>query len=206
MPVGDSRVQGAHPIFESYRYELWKLLVNSEVEFDLAGNRKDAASYPEFMGKSFDPDHAGVSGYTTTDVLNAMNDIRAAVADPDIILLGIGGNDLLDDESVENTINNIRDIIVGFRASEDSVIIILEQIAPGKSEFMDAEMIEKFNNFNISIMNLGQELSTNASPVVVVNMAENWQDTYLIDNTHYNEAGAAVVAQRYFTAMVPFLD
>ncbi len=206
MPVGDSRVQGAHPVFESYRYELWKLLINSEVAFDLAGYRQDQSVYAEYKGEMFDPDHAGVSGYTSTDVLNSMTDIIKEVPNPDIVLLGIGGNDLLGGATPQATVDNIREIIGLFRASEDSVVIILEQIAPGKSEFMETQDEEEFANFNTLVLNLGLELSTNASPIIVVDMAEGWQDTYLSDNIHYNQAGAEVVAQRYFTAMVPFLE
>lgn len=206
MPVGDSRVQGLTPLFESYRYEFWKLLINSGVEFDLAGYRKDNLTYPEYKGQTFDPDHAGVSGFKTTDILENMEEIISAVPNPDIILLGIGGNDLLAESTAQETVNNIREIITRFRTSEDSVVIILEQIAPGKSDFMESQDPEEFDAFNALILNLGQELSTEASPIIVVDMAEGWQDSYLADNIHYNEAGAKVVALRYFEAMIQFLE
>ena len=40
MPLGASRVDANRPYFESYRYELWKLLLNSELEFDYVGTLK----------------------------------------------------------------------------------------------------------------------------------------------------------------------
>ena len=50
LPIGDSRVQGARPEFESYRYELWKNLVAESYSIDFVGPEIDRADYPAFQG------------------------------------------------------------------------------------------------------------------------------------------------------------
>ncbi|MEL6276671.1 MAG: hypothetical protein AAFU03_16355, partial [Bacteroidota bacterium] len=73
LPIGDSRVEGARPEFESYRYELWKNLVENNWEFDFVGTRTDGSDYPTFMGKSFDFDHEGTGGEITSGILSTVN-------------------------------------------------------------------------------------------------------------------------------------
>ena len=37
MSLGSSRVEGERPNFESYRYELWKKLIDNNFTFDFIG-------------------------------------------------------------------------------------------------------------------------------------------------------------------------
>ena len=62
MPLGASRVQGFSPWFESYRYELWKDLIDRDREFDYIGTETETGSYPNYEGLAFDPDHQGHGG------------------------------------------------------------------------------------------------------------------------------------------------
>ncbi|MEM6337962.1 MAG: SGNH/GDSL hydrolase family protein, partial [Bacteroidota bacterium] len=140
LPVGDSRVQGARPRFESYRYELWKNFVSDDQPVDFVGPLDDEASYPGFQGQRFDDDHAGVGGFTTLDVLNSFDEIQGSLDEaPGVVLLGIGGNDLLSNRTPEETFASLNEIIDRFQAAHPNATIIVEQIAPGLSRFMTAE-------------------------------------------------------------------
>jgi len=68
LPLGASRVQGERPYYESYRYELWQLLVNDEWDFDFIGTLEDDANYPRHNGKRFDRDLEGRGGWTSTEI------------------------------------------------------------------------------------------------------------------------------------------
>ncbi|RNC79918.1 MAG: hypothetical protein ED557_12345 [Balneola sp.] len=209
LPIGDSRVDGARPAFESYRYELWKLLVDSELEFDMVGPYTDAdhvGGYADYQGRSFDDDHAGVVGFETEDVLRTMNFILLSVPQPDIVLLGIGGNDLLAEDPISEVIENINEIIDQLQATNENLVIVLEQIAPARSDAITPEQEQLLNEFNATITTVAEQQSTNSSPVIVVDMSANWSDEYMADALHYNEEGARVVAQRYFDAFVQYLD
>ncbi|MDY8136233.1 SGNH/GDSL hydrolase family protein [Aquimarina sp. 2201CG5-10] len=206
LPLGDSRVQGARPLFESYRYELWKNLVSNNWDFDFIGPIIDIASYPTFMNMNFDTDHAGVGGFQTQDILNNLSNAIASSGVPDVVLLGIGGNDLLREVSVSTAINNINQIIDILQNSNNNITIFLEQIAPGRSDIMTAERTLLFNEFNNNIATIGAQQTNANSRVIITNMATDWMDSYLADDVHYNEEGAKIIADRYYQAIDAFLE
>ena len=56
MPLGDSRVSGNRPQFESYRYALWSQFVLDGWKVDFIGSQTDEANYPMVSGQVFDTD------------------------------------------------------------------------------------------------------------------------------------------------------
>ena len=204
LALGDSRVEGSRPDFESYRYEFWKNMTADNWLFDFIGPLKDLASYPQFMNSDFDFDHAGVGGFTTKDVLDNLS-TTISTDTPDVVLLGIGGNDLLENVTVSVAIANINQIIDRLQAENNKITIFLEQIALGRSDIMIPQNITLFNSFNEAIILVGVEQTTADSKIVIVDMAINWSDTYMADDVHYNESGAKEVADRYFLAFTEYI-
>lgn len=200
LPLGDSRVEGDRPDHESYRYELWKMLTDNNIDFDFVGTKMDKANYPDHQGLAFDTDHEGTGGATTDFLLDGIDETLEDEI-PDLVLLGIGGNDLNNGTSIEDTIANIAQLIDGIQLKSPNVTIILEQIAPAKSTFMTAERYATLEAFNTEIQKLANDKSSEASEVVTVDMALDWSDDYLADDLHYNEMGAAVVASRYYKVL-----
>lgn len=200
LPLGDSRVEGARPEYESYRFELWKLMVDNQWDIDFIGTREDRSEYPRFQNECFDRDHEGTGGATTSDILVTLSNTDVA-AKADIVLMGIGGNDLLSDVQPEVVIENIQEIIALLQAAHDSVTILVEQIAPGKSSLFTPSLQEIFDEFNKEVASLPATYSTSQSKVIVVDMATGWQEDWLADEVHYNEKGAKVVADTYFEAL-----
>ena len=93
------------------------------------------------MANPLDRDHAGIGGIETSGVLERLDEIVAASATPDIILLGIGGNDLTDGQQpVSTVVENIELIIMELRASYPDVEFLVERIAPASGSFMTAEL------------------------------------------------------------------
>ncbi len=86
MALGASRVEGARPVFESYRYEVWKLMTDQNWDIDLVGTMKDESSYPAHAGKRFDNDHEGRSGWTSSQIRSGINDWLSQGGVPDIVL------------------------------------------------------------------------------------------------------------------------
>lgn len=205
LPLGDSRVEGGRPEYESYRYELWKKLENSGFAFDYIGTRTDEGSYEAFNGKSFDKDHEGTGGAMTTDNLEILKNTVTAENAPDIVLLGIGGNDLTEgNRSVDATISSLNEIIDYLQSQNANVVIFLEQIAPGIASFMTNEYTTKVNEYNLKIAEVGTNQTDGNSSVIVVDMNTGWSDNYMADEVHYNQQGAEVVAERYFNAIQVF--
>lgn len=167
MPLGASRVEGSRPTFESYRYELWKLLIDGNYTFDYIGIMKDDASYPDYQGMSFDADHEGRSGWTSGQILGGINEWLASTGDPDIVLFSSpGGNDALLGLPYDDTISNINGIIDAIQAANPNVIIIIEQLAPARSDVMTAELTTYFNQMQQDVFTIASEQSNATSRVI----------------------------------------
>mgnify|MGYP001549050893 CR=1 FL=1 len=200
LTLGDSRVEGATPEFESYRYELWKNLVNNNWDFDLMGSRIDAGSYEKLNGLCFDNEHEGTGGATTSDNLDILQSVTFSQV-PEVALVGIGGNDLTGGVPVETVATNLGLIIDELRSLNPNIIIFVEQIAPGLSSFMTPGLTTSFNDYNTEVMALATSKNTTDSPVISIDMAAGWSDDYMADDVHYNSSGAKIVADRYYAAM-----
>jgi lysophospholipase L1-like esterase len=207
LPLGASRVEGARPDFESYRYELWKDLKENDWTFDFIGTRSDEATYPAFNSMSFDIDHEGRSGSTSGEILNGLNDWLNQTGSPDIVLFSSpGGNDILDGQDYNQTISNINAIIDALQTDNPNVTIIIEQLAPGRSDFMTAEYTNAFNQLNQDVLTIASDQTTTNSQVITVDMFTGFNDSHLADEIHYNEAGAEFIAIRYYNVLVDVLE
>ena len=185
--------------YESYRYELWKNLVDSNYNFDYVGRQKDYGNYEEYSGQEFDNDHEGAGGYESEDILVNIDEILKAISSPDIVLLSIGGNDLLDGGNPPSEpIANIVELVEKLQAHNSNITIFLERIAPANSETMTSSLTTNLNDFNSQIVSIANTLTTNTSKVIALDMNTNFNESYLADDVHYNEAGAKFIADIYF--------
>ena len=185
--------------YESYRYELWKNLVDSNYNFDYVGRQKDYGNYEEYSGQEFDNDHEGAGGYESEDILVNIDEILKVISSPDIVLLSIGGNDLLDGGNPPSEpIANIVELVEKLQAHNSNITIFLERIAPANSETMTSSLTNKLNDFNSQIISIADNLTTNTSKVIALDMNTNFNESYLADDVHYNEAGAKFIADIYF--------
>ena len=185
--------------YESYRYELWKNLVDNNYNFDFVGRQKDYGTYEEYSGEEFDNDHEGAGGYESEDVLATIDEILAAISSPDIVLLSIGGNDLLDGGNLPSEpIANIVEIVGKLQSHSSNITVFLEQIAAANAETMTNSLTTTLNDFNSQISSIADSLTTNTSKVIALDMNTNFNESYLADDVHYNEAGAKFIADIYF--------
>ena len=202
MPLGASRVQGLTPLFESYRFELWKDLIDGGWDFDYIGTETETGSYPNYENLSFDPDHQGKMSWTSEKIFEELESILHETGYPDIVLFSSpGGNDILDGLPYENVIENINDIIDLFQDRNPDIVILIEQLAPGKTSFMTPELTLIFDKAVLDVETIAQEQTDENSLVIPVNMFEGFVDSYLADDIHYNTEGAEFIAQRYYEVL-----
>ena len=207
LPLGASRVEGARPVFESYRYELWKDLKENNWSFDLIGTKSDDASYPSLSGDDFDNDHEGRGGWTSGQILDGINDWLNDAGSPDIVLFSSpGGNDALQGLSYDQAIQNVNDIIDVIQANNPDVTILIEQMAPGRSDIMTGELEAFFDRMQQDVLNVATEQSTSTSRVIAVDMYTGFNDGLLADLVHYNEEGAEFIANRYYDVLQEILE
>ena len=188
--------------YESYRYELWKKCISNNYAIDFVGMQYDDGNYPEFNGFSFDRDHEGIGGIETDGVLDNIDEVLQQVNDFNVVLLCIGGNDLLNGiDDPQTAIDNIHLIIDAIQNTHPDVTIFIEKIAPGNNEIMTPEFQLKLDEFNQLIAALAP-IQTNAnSNVIAVDMYTGFTENLLADDVHYNQEGALFIAERYFNAI-----
>ncbi len=205
MPLGASRVAGARPLYESYRYELWKLLLDGNYDFDFIGTETDPADYPMYNGQSFDRDHEGRGGITSGEILAELDIWLNDLADtPDIVLFSSpGGNDGFTD--LNQTVANVNAIIDIFQARNPNVTIFLELPAPAMTSEQTPEFLAFYNQALNTLPQVATNKTTATSSVLTVDMSTNFIDAYLADDVHYSEAGASFIANRYLEVLAPLL-
>ena len=207
MPLGASRVEGNRPNFESYRYELWKLLENNGWEFDFMGTVQDDASYPNINGQSFDTDHEGRGGFTSGQILSGIEEWLNEAGSPDIVLFSSpGGNDALQNLSYSEAVANINAIIDAIQAKNPNVTILIEQMAPALSSEMTPTLSSYFNQMQQDVITIAAQQTTETSQVLTVDMFNGFTDAMLADAVHYNEAGASFIASRYYAVLTEILE
>ena len=202
MPLGASRVEGDRPAFESYRYELWKLLVDGDWDFDYIGTMTDEADYEDLQNLPFDNDHEGRGGWTSGNILEGISDWLELTGTPDIVLFSSpGGNDALTGSSYDQAISNINAIIDILQTANPNVTIIIEQMAPAHSDEMTPELTTFFNDLQQEVVDVATQQSTATSDVITVDMYTGFEDSFLADDVHYNELGAVFIANRYYDVL-----
>ena len=207
LPLGASRVEGGRPAYESFRYELWKLLKEDQITFDFVGTQSDEAIYPSFNGDEFDIDHEGRGGWTSGEIRDGLEDWLIEVGTADIVLLSSpGGNDALLNLSYREAVDNINAIIDILQDNNSNVTIIIEQLAPARSEDMTAELTSFITKIHQDVLNIAASKTTATSQVIPIDMFTGFEDRFLADDVHYNEEGAMFVANRYYDVLLNVLE
>jgi len=202
--IGDSITEGG------YRYELFKLMVDSGLRFDFVGSLGDspeviADEYPAYRGQTFDSDHDGHPDLTTQAVADRMPGILATIDPPDLALIHLGTNDYeglpIDeiDSIIPTSVAAMRTIVSALREANPGVQIFIAQIIPMISEFgLQNEYVQ---SLNAELAVLTSAETSSASPILIVDMNTGFGDRHLADPWHPNQSGAKTIAQRWLAAM-----
>lgn len=215
VPIGDSITQGRGwgvPTY-SYRYPLWKMLIDAGVDLDFVGSLNGGfesnPSWPAYNDIPFDLDHEGHWGWRTDSIRDSLANWLGGYT-PDIALILLGTNDAGPDnteglshaQSADRTKEEIRDIIDLLRADNPNVIILLgdpfQEWAP-------------FPLYRTAFGALATEESSEASPVINVAHDPGWisdpgrNGTHTVDWVHPNQAGDLHLATRWYEALFPWL-
>jgi lysophospholipase L1-like esterase len=193
MPIGDSITSGSS-LRDSYRRPLWHSLNDAGIDTDFVGSRNTPVPNPDF-----DLNHQGISGWTADDFLQNGNIANwAQTYLPDVVLIHLGTNDMLNGESVSSTIDEIGQIIDVVRSSNPEVIVLLAQIIPASGFSMVP--------LNEAIPDLVASKDSATSPVRIVDQFTGFDATVdTVDGIHPNSGGEIKMAQKWFDALRPLL-
>jgi len=150
ISLGASGVEGERPNFESYRYELWKKLIDNNFTFDFIGTKSDNSKYPSFKDFNFDIDDEGRGAWISGDILEGLESFLKQTGSPGFVLLSSpGGNDALEGLSYSDAVSNLNSIIDFIQNNNPNITIIIEQLAHGHSEFMTYESTCFFDGISL---------------------------------------------------------
>ena len=220
VPIGDSITQGNTGHW-TYRYPLWKMLIDAGVDFDFVGslNYFDNINpaIPPYRGVPFDFDHEGhvffQSGEIAGPLPGWMNGSLGSSGGytPDIALVHAGTNDALLAIAVPTTVANLTSIIASLRARNPRVHVLLAKLISTYS-FLDPAGITnaRVTAINAQIDGIAVAMDLPDSRVIVVDQntgflpnhtvpAPNGGDTH--DGVHPSPAGEEKMARRWLEAL-----
>lgn len=221
LPLGDSITQ-AEANRASYRYPLWRMLVDSGLAFDFVGSlkkhqdrySKGTPPQPDYEGESFDRDHEGHFGWTADEIIKGRDFDNGSGSgkltewvegyDADIALVHLGTNDAFNRQSNESTVNELKEIIRILREDNPEVTVLLAKLIPVKHDPGNADVVESLNE---AIPQVVADMHTEQSPVILVDHFNGFdaeEDTY--DGVHPNESGETRMAQRWFEAIMDVVE
>ena len=199
-PIGDSITRGgltSDSAYPSYRYYLWTMLRNGGYDVDFVGSTTE----PNFQKFAFDQDHDGYSGYTNEQLANDMDRILMSYT-PDIVLLYIGTNDVIQQVPMNDRMKYFDRIISSLRQKNPNVRIVIAQISPTADSFRNT--YSGLDEYNKKLLEYAQRMTTTASPIVIVDMNTAWSTAQFAqaDGVHPNTEGEVQQAQRWANALI----
>lgn len=216
LPLGDSITQ-AESNRASYRYPLWKKLIDAEYDFDLVGSMTQQyskynpgpAPQPDYRGHQFDQDHEGHFAWRVGEIIKGREHDNGSGKgkladwlkgyDLDIALIHLGTNDAFMRIPHKVTTHNLKTIISLLREDNPEVVILLAQLIPAAQSPGDDSAVEALNKI---IPKIASSMTTEQSPVIVVDHFSGFDittDTY--DKVHPNASGEEKMAQAWFDAI-----
>ena len=143
--------------------------------------------------------NSGVAGDTTEDILNDMKN-RVYDYNPSKIFLLIGTNDLRDEKSVDEVVDNIKKNIEGIKENRKEAEIYLESIYPVNEE-IDKKLVGPRDNGDINEINEKLEEYAKEEGITFINTHELLVDEgcllnedYMVDSLHLNDEGYEFVS------------
>ncbi|MEN3611421.1 cellulose binding domain-containing protein [Plantactinospora sp. ZYX-F-223] len=200
MPLGDSITAGPG----CWRALLWNQLRTAGYSnIDFVGSASDGGSCN--YGFSYDADHEGHGGFSAVGIAdNNQLPPWLNAADPDIVVMHLGTNDLWGGWQSMDTIMAAFTKLVGqMRANNPDMKIVVAQIIPHHGcETCPADAV----TFNNRIPGWAAGLTTARSPIVVVDQWTGFNAaTDTNDGVHPVESGFRKMANRFYPALAQLL-
>jgi acyl-CoA thioesterase I len=182
MPLGASSTVGSgSPETAGYRGPLQWLLARDGVTVDMVGSQRSGPASVR------DCDYEGRSGLT-------LEDMRPRVAgwvrraDPDVVLLHMGTNDLLKGASAEKTVSRLEDVLSQIVAVSDAHVVVAGVWAPLPGEARDRA---EFNRLGAALV---ADFRRRGHSMRYLDVSEPLESDELADGLHPNATGYRLIA------------
>lgn len=196
MPLGDSITQGNWR-HDSYRRELWQLLKGHGYVVDFVGTSRWNHWGPP-PHTDFDRDHEGHWGWRIDEVLPRIA-AWAAEAAPDIVLIHLGTNDVLQGEDPQDVARELGELIAALRRARPGVACLVAELIPAHG------MTAEIRGANAAIRRL-VSLDQPGERVIVVDQYAGFDVARMTyDGVHPNVDGERHLAARWNEVLAPLL-
>jgi len=205
VSVGDSITQSNNTQY-SWRYALWTHFINDGRQIDFVGSLNDNhngnPSWPAIGSETFDRDHEGHWGWRIDNILNGygasttLSDWLAGYT-ADIALIHLGTNDMLQNQSLSSTKNELGQVIDTLRSDNPNTLFFVAQLIP-----TTRPENPNITAFNSEIATLVTEKTTAQSPIILVDQNTGFDpvaDTF--DGLHPDSSGEQKMADNWYAAM-----
>jgi acyl-CoA thioesterase-1 len=219
LAIGNSITNGIEKQ-NSYRRDLWKLLKQSNFNFDMIGSWSNNAA-GDVPNPDFDMDHEGHSGWKASEILHQPDwDMQRGNLyewikgySPDIVLLELGTNEVFQCITPAEGLRSVTSIIEIIRAKNARVKIFVAQIPPLGAMWADKKLCgdnisysQAIINYNDAIRALVAKMNSPGSPVILVDQYSGIHPAIdMNDDIHPNNIGEKKVAMRWYNAINKYL-
>jgi lysophospholipase L1-like esterase len=193
MPLGDSITYGSKAP-GGYRLELWTRLQRDGAAVDFVGSRQDG---PASLG---DRDHEGHSGWRIDELTEAV-DGWLARQQPEIVLLMIGTNDVLQNHEVAGAPARLAALLDRITAKRPRLRVLVATLPPLDKPAWQAQV----DAYNAALPGIVQARARAGARVQLVDVARGMTTADLADGIHPNAGGYAKLAAAWYTALRPLL-
>ncbi|MDX2240328.1 MAG: GDSL-type esterase/lipase family protein [Leptolyngbyaceae cyanobacterium bins.302] len=194
MPVGDSNTHGYITDFDSesggYRGYLWNSLVADGLAVDFVGTRSNGPS-------TIDRNHEGYYGYRIDQVAGIVNNLLDT-NQPDVILLMLGTNDLIQDTDVSNAPNRLAALIDQIFSQRPNVQILLASLPPLTYSDNDPQQVVAFNS---AVSGIVTSRAAQGRRINFVDIYNSLTANDLADRIHPTATGYAQIANTWYGAI-----
>jgi len=206
MCIGDSITQGTAGFGSvlqelSYRYSLWKILIDQNKKFEFVGTRttgfNTTPNYASYNGFTFSNKQEGYWGWTTQAVRDVLTEPLQIIT-PDIAIIYLGTNG---SETATQKTAYMKTLIEKLRLTNPKIKVLLGK--PYQSGLTDLQ-----SNYGA----LATEMNTVTSPVIAVPVPSGWVDDPAAANSctndwaHTNVTGDQKLANTIYPVLAPFLS
>ena len=200
MPMGDSITEGEAG-HDTYRRVLWQRLNGAGCVVDLVGSqsgvsggsRGSASTQPPHA--DFDQDHEGYWGYSVNEVTSMASGL-VSQSQPDVVLVHLGTNDVLDGQSASGVAQELGALIDAIRAGKPDAYILLAKIIPASGATSATA------GLNSQIEGVAASKSSATSPVVSVDQASGYSVSDNYDGIHPGTSGESKLGNRWADAVL----
>lgn len=207
MVVGDSLSQGSSGDY-TWRYHLWSHLRDDEVEVDFVGPfdgmyglAEEEFGNQDYADPDFDTDHAARWG-TTAQEMGTDTARVAAEYEPHYVLLMAGIEDILAGDGADLALEGVGETVSTVRVVRGQTRFVLGELPSVEGTEDDDRINAEIDRFNMGVVDLAEQLTSEESPVVVARVADGYAPAHdNWDEVHPNTRGELKIAAAFADAL-----